>query len=192
MDFSAVHIHLAFNHSPLYAELFALCLMIFGLWKAKRDFVTAGLVVAIVAALCGIAAHMSGDGAAEFFSKANPPIAGVETMRIGPHDEAAGWFVTVSCITAALAIFALFIGRRGARPRWLEVVIAIAILLSLTVAGRTAPSADGSIIRKFGLSRARYLDLSHSRANAPSQRLRSPAGTARYAQRAHHTTTPVE
>jgi len=30
MDFSAIHIHLAINHSPLYAELFALCLILFG------------------------------------------------------------------------------------------------------------------------------------------------------------------
>jgi hypothetical protein len=125
MDFSAVHIHLAFNHSPLYAELFALCLVIFGLSKAKRDFVTAGLVVAIIAALCGIAADLSGDGAANFLTKANPPIAGVDTKLIKEHD--------------VMAIVALFIGhKRGVRPRWLEVVIAIAILWSLTVVARTA------------------------------------------------------
>jgi hypothetical protein len=139
MDFSAIHIHLAINHSPLYAELFALCLILFGLWKARREFVTAALVVAIIAALCGVAADLTGGKAADFLTKANPPIAGVDSKMVGPHDDAAGWFVTVSCVTGVLAIVALFIGhRRGARPRWLEVVIAIAILLCLTVAARTA------------------------------------------------------
>jgi hypothetical protein len=139
MDFSAVHIHLAINHSPLFAEIFALCLMIFGLWKRRREFVTAGMVVAIIAALCGIAADLSGDGAANFLTKANPPIAGVDTKLIGEHDDAAGWFVISSCVTGVIAIVALFIGhKRGTRPRWLEVVIAILILHSLTVAGRTA------------------------------------------------------
>jgi hypothetical protein len=139
MDFSTVHIHLAINHSPLYAEIFALCLILFGLLKRRREFVTAAFVVAIIAALCGIAAHQSGDGAADFMTNAKPPIAGVDTTLIKEHNLAAGYFVTFSCITGAAAIIALFIGyRRGARPRWLEIVIAILIAHSLSVAGRTA------------------------------------------------------
>jgi len=139
MDFSAVHIHLAINHSPLFAELFAFCLMIFGLWTRRREFVTAGLVVAIIAALCGIATDRTGDGAADFLTKANPPIAGVDTKLIHEHDLAAGYVVISSCITAVLAIAALFIDhRKGSRPRWLEIVIAILIFWSLTVVARTA------------------------------------------------------
>jgi len=139
MDFSITHIHLAINHSPLFGEFFALCLTIFGMFKARREFVTAGLVVAIISALCAIGADWTGNGAADFLTKANPPIAGVDTNAIGPHDDAAGWFLAVSCITGGLAIIALFIGhRRGARPRWLEVVIVFAILISLAAAGRTA------------------------------------------------------
>jgi len=139
MDFSTVHIHLAINHSPLYAELFALCLILFGLIKRRREFVTAAFVVAIIAALCGIAADMTGDGAAEFMTKAKPPIAGVDTTLIHEHDLAASFFVGGSCITAVIAIVALFIGhRRGTRPRWLEVVIAVLIAWSLSIAARTA------------------------------------------------------
>ncbi len=138
MDFSAVHIHLAFNHSPLYAELFAFCLLVFGLLRARREFVTAGLFVAIIAALCGIGADLSGDAAADFITKAKPPIAGVNTKMIGPHDDSAGWFVIVACITGGLAIIALIAGHlRGTRPRWLEVMMVLAILMSLAVAART-------------------------------------------------------
>jgi hypothetical protein len=139
MDFSVTHIHLAINHSPLFAELFALCLAVFGLLKARREFVTAGLVVAIISALCAIGADWSGGGAADFLTKANPPLAGVDTKAIGPHDDAAGVFLTASCITGGMAIIALFIGhRRGARPRWLELVTALAILISLALSGYTA------------------------------------------------------
>jgi hypothetical protein len=139
MNFSAVHVHLAINHSPLYGELFALCLLIFGLIRARREFVTAGLVVCIVAALCGIAADMTGDGAAHFVSHANPPLAGVDKTLIKEHDQAASWFVGASCGTGFLAIVALFVGhRRGARPRWMEVVMTILIAWSLSIAGRTA------------------------------------------------------
>src|SRR5258708_17782863 len=90
MDFNAAHIHLAINHSPLFAEIFAFCLIVFGLWRARREFVTAALVVAIIAALCGVAADLSGDKAADLLTKANPPIAGVDTKLIGEHDDAAG------------------------------------------------------------------------------------------------------
>jgi len=139
MDFSAVHLHLAINHSPLYAEIFALCLILFGLLKRRREFVTAAFVVAIVAALCASAAYLTGDRAADFVSHANPPIAGVDKTLIKEHDLAAGFCVASSCITGVAAIIALFIGyRRGARPRWMEIVIAILIAWSISVAGRTA------------------------------------------------------
>jgi DMSO reductase anchor subunit len=139
MDFSAVHIHLAINHSPLFGEVFAFCLAIFGLLKGRREFVTAGLVVAIIAALCGIVTIQSGDRAADYLTKANPPIAGVDTTLIREHDLAAGYFLTFSCITGGLAIIALFIGhRRGARPRWLDWVLVFLMLDCTAIAARTA------------------------------------------------------
>jgi hypothetical protein len=139
MNFSAVHVHLAINHSPLYGELFALCLVLFGLIRKRREFVTAGLVVCILSALCGIAADLTGDSAAHFVSHANPPIAGVDKTLIKDHDLAASWFVGSSCVTGFLAMVVLFIGhRRGVRPRWMEIVMAILIAHSLSVAGTTA------------------------------------------------------
>jgi len=139
MDFSAVHVHLAINHSPLYGEIFAFCLILFGLIRKRREFVTAAFVVCIIAALGAIASDLTGDKAADFVSHAKPPIAGVDTTLIKEHDEAANFCVISSCITGFLAIVALFIGHRhGARPRWMEVTIAVLIAWSLSVAGRTA------------------------------------------------------
>ena len=135
---SIVHLHLAINHSPLYTELFAFFLMLAGLLRKNRVLVTSGLVICVIAALCAGAAYWSGDEASDVIEQ-SPPIAGLEKTMIGPHADAAAWFLGAACITAVLAIVALIVGRkRGERPRWLEVVTLLAVLFSLTVVARTA------------------------------------------------------
>src|SRR5438309_10851394 len=54
-----VHIHLAINHSPLYATLFAFFLLLIGMIIRTRSIATAGLVIAIIAALGAIAADLT-------------------------------------------------------------------------------------------------------------------------------------
>lgn len=132
------HVHLAINHSPLYSEVFAFFLLLIGTIRRNRTLVTTGLVMTIVAALCGYAADWSGNGAADILQKANPPIAGVDTKAIGLHDEAATFVLVSGSITAAVAIVALWWGRRGTRPRWIEIVVIVLALWSVTVVLRTA------------------------------------------------------
>jgi uncharacterized membrane protein len=135
---SYLEIHLAINHSPLYATLFAFFLLLTGMMIRNRSIATAGLIVTIIAALCGLAADFTGDRAADIL-KSGPPIAGVDTSLIKEHDQAAGWVVTSSCIAAGLAIVTLFVGRkRGQRPRWMEVVMLVVLLWSFSVVARTA------------------------------------------------------
>jgi peptidoglycan/LPS O-acetylase OafA/YrhL len=136
--FDALHLHLAINHSPLYAELFAFFLLLIGLLRHNRTLATTGLVVAIIAALCAIAAFSTGDGAKETIDK-SPPIAGVDKTAIEPHEQAADFLLTAACVTGGLALVSLIIGwRRGERLRWLDVAIIVAILFCLAIAGRTA------------------------------------------------------
>jgi hypothetical protein len=132
-----VHIHLAINHSPLYATLFAIGLLLAGMMIRNRSVATSGLIIAIIAALCATATYMTGDQAKDIIDK-GPPIAGVEKTMIEPHDEAAGYFLISSCVTGFLAIVALFLGRKGERPRWIEFVVLIALVFSLTVVARVA------------------------------------------------------
>lgn len=135
---NAVEIHLAINHSPLFALIFAFFFVLVGMIIRNRGVVTAGLVITVIAALCGIATDLSGDQAADII-KSGPAIAGVDTTLIKEHDEAANWVVISSCITAGLAIVTLFVGRRrGQRPRWMEVVMVVFLLWSLSVVARTA------------------------------------------------------
>ena len=135
--FSALHAHLAINHSPLYAELLAFFFFLIGFIRRNRTLATAGLVITIIAAVCASAAYYTGDQSKDVIEH-SAPIAGVDKMSIGPHDDAAGYFLASSCITAALAILALWIGRRRERPRWLDIVILVAIFFSLTVVARVA------------------------------------------------------
>ena len=133
-----VHIHLAINHSPLYATLFAFFLLLIGMMIRNRSVATAGLLITIVAALCGIAADLTGDQAKDIIDH-SPPIAGVDKTLIHEHELAADFVVISSCITAGLAIVALFLGRKKAqRPRWMEIVVLIFILWSFSVFARTA------------------------------------------------------
>lgn len=52
---NAMQLHLAINHSPLYATLFAFLSVLAGTILRNRSIVTAGLVIAIASALCGTA-----------------------------------------------------------------------------------------------------------------------------------------
>jgi hypothetical protein len=134
----AEHLHLAINHSPLYAETFAFFLLLIGTLRRNRTLVTTGLVMAIVAALCGYAADWTGNGAADILKNANPPIAGVDTQAIGLHDQAATFVLISGSITAVAAIAALWWGRRGTRPRWLDILVIVLSLWSVTVVLRVA------------------------------------------------------
>ena len=135
---NAMHLHLAINHSPLYATMFAFFFVLVGMIIKNRTIVTAGLIIAILSALCGIAADLTGDQAAQAIDH-SPPIAGVDKTLIREHDQAAGFVVISSCVTAVFAIATLFVGKkRGARPRWMEVVTIVLLLWSLSVVARTA------------------------------------------------------
>jgi uncharacterized membrane protein len=135
----ADHLHLAINHSPLYAETFAFVLLLIGTIRRNRTLTTAGLVVTIVAALCAFAADWTGDGAADILKDAKPPIAGVDVQAIGLHDQAAGFLVAGASIAGVAALVALWWGRRRrTRPRWLEVVTIVLALWTITIAARVA------------------------------------------------------
>jgi hypothetical protein len=135
---NAEHIHLAVNHSPLYATMFAFFFVLVGLIIRNRTIVTAGLVITILSALCAVAAFTSGDEAADLIDD-SPPIAGVDKTMIHEHELAADFVLVSSGVAAVFAIVVLIFGRkRGQRPRWMEVVMAIILLWSLSVVARTA------------------------------------------------------
>ena len=129
---SFVHLHLAINHSPLYATLFAFFALLAGVIKRNRSVATTGLVMAIAAAVCAGEAFFTVDQAADFISS-SPPIAGVDKDLIHEHSLAAGFSLTSACICGALAIATFFF-----RRRWMEVVLLVLLAWSASVVMRTA------------------------------------------------------
>lgn len=127
----AEHLHLAINHSPLYSEVFAFFLLLIGVIRRNRTLVTAGLVMAIVAGVCGAAAYWTGDAAADVVQKAN--IAGVDTQTIGLHELAAKFGLASTAIVGVVAIITLW-----RRRRWLEIVLIVLSFWSVTVIVRVA------------------------------------------------------
>ncbi|HEY6136572.1 MAG TPA: hypothetical protein VI670_02285 [Thermoanaerobaculia bacterium] len=127
----AEHLHLAINHSPLYSEVFAFFVLLIGTIRRNRTLTTTGLVFAIVAGICGAAAYWTGNAAADVLQKAT--IAGVDTQTIGLHELAAKFGLAATAITGVAALVAL-----RWRRRWLEIVIIILALWSVTVIVRVA------------------------------------------------------
>ena len=127
-----VHLHLAINHSPLYAELFAFLILLIGMITRNRSVVNTALVIAIFAAGFAWAADFTGDKAKDIIDH-SPPIAGVDKTVIHEHELAAGFVVISASVAGFLAIVALFL-RRG----WMNFIVLLVILWSLTVVGRTA------------------------------------------------------
>jgi hypothetical protein len=129
---NVVHLHLLINHSPLYATLFAFFVLLVGVIKRNRGVATTGLVLAIVAGLCGGATFWSGDEAADVI-RSSPPIAGVDKDLIREHNLAADFGLASTGIAAVLAIVTLFF-----RRRWMEVVTLVILAWSFSVVARTA------------------------------------------------------
>ena len=127
-----VHIHLAINHSPLYTTLFAFFILLAGVVRRNRTLVNTALVIAIIAALCAIAADLTGDQASDIIDH-SAPIAGVDKTLIHEHDLAAGFAVTSACICGGVALIAFFF-----RRRWLEILLLVLLAWSFSVIARTA------------------------------------------------------
>jgi len=127
-----VHLHLAINHSSLYATMFAFFVLLIGVIKRNRGVSTVGLAFAIVAAACGGATFFTGDEAADII-RDSPPIAGLDQSLIREHNLAADFALASTCITGASAIVTL-VWRR----RWMEIVVLVFLAWSLSVVMRTA------------------------------------------------------
>ena len=127
-----VHLHLAINHSPLYATLFAFFVLLIGVIKRNRGVVTTALVLAIVAGVCGGATFFTGDQASDVIRSA-PPIGGVDKDLIKEHSLAADFALASTCIAGALALITLFF-----RRRWMEIVLLVVLAWSFSVVARTA------------------------------------------------------
>lgn len=132
---NAATIHLAVNHLALFAVLFAIPLLLWGLTRGSRDLVTAGLVLGIVVGAGGAMAGWSGERAEDVVEQ----IPAVSDDAIDEHEAAAKFAVWVGAALAVASLTGLLTARRtDALPRSTTIVALALAVLMLAVVARTA------------------------------------------------------
>lgn len=132
---NAAHLHLLVNHLPLFAVIFGGLLLGSGMLLKRNDLVSAGLVLAIVAAIGAFAAVETGEGAEEVVEN----IAGVARQDIHEHEEAGEAALWTTALLGVFALGALALPARMARAKRAATIgsLVLALAAFATVA-RTA------------------------------------------------------
>ncbi len=127
-----IHLHLLVNHVPVMGTWFVLLLLLIAWIRRSEEITRLGLWLTVLLGAATAGVFLTGD-----------PAAHALRLRLGTalrpfvhaHDDAAGWAMTVTIVTAVAAAVALFLGRRGAVPRfWLGITIALALFATAVVA----------------------------------------------------------
>ena len=100
---SGVQIHLALNHLPVFALLFATVALAFALATRRRDARTLGLGLVCLGAVAILPTTWSGESAEEIVEHRR----GVSESLIERHEESAETTQIVTLVAAALALLAL-------------------------------------------------------------------------------------
>lgn len=137
----AHHLHLAMTHVPLMALLFALPILLFGLFLRQRAVQTVGLLLAVVAGIGASIVYLTGEAAEHTVEG----LAGVSEVVLERHEDFAAVFLTTSLIVAAFAGATLLLRLRSSRnwPAWST---AGAILLCLGI-GLVTANTGGAVRR---------------------------------------------
>jgi hypothetical protein len=133
---TSAQIHLAVNHLPVFAALFATVVLIFAAATRRTAARSLGLGMLVFAGLSGLPAHFSGEGAEEIVEDR----PGVSEAIIERHEEAAGLALGVTLAASAIAAAALLSVRLGSETavRALSAAALLAALASTALMGRTA------------------------------------------------------
>jgi hypothetical protein len=125
---SAAHIHLLLNHIPILGIIFALLLLLYGMWKRNEDLERASLGVFVVTALITIPVYLTGDGAAEIIH--NLPGVSIEIIR--QHDSAATLTIVAIELLGAASLLSHWLMRRAAAviKGWMMIAVLVLALIS--------------------------------------------------------------
>lgn len=123
---NAPHLHLIVNHVPVIATPIGLVVLLLGLFRRNREFVTVGLGIVVVAALMTVPAYLTGEPAADVVGNI-PEVPGEAIER---HEEVAEQAFIVVGLAGLVALAGLVLQWRGKlAPKallWATVVLALA------------------------------------------------------------------
>lgn len=107
------HLHLLVNHAPIFASIFALCLLIASYFTSANVLRKAALVVLVLTALAGVAANLSGEEAED----AIRGFPGVKREVIEEHEAMGDKAYLLAGALGLLSLGALARWRREPIPR---------------------------------------------------------------------------
>jgi uncharacterized membrane protein len=134
-DMNYPHLHLMVNHIPVLGTILALLLLTWALVTRRRDFIRLSLFVTLLAGLSVWPAFFTGDEAHEQLED----VKGFDHDVVEEHEESADWALWILLGTGAVAALGLWASRKDREvPRWAGTAAMVGLLLSSSVAARTA------------------------------------------------------
>ena len=131
---NAAHLHLLFNHAPVFSVLVALAL--FGIARVRRsdELARFSLWVLVASGIAAAAAIITGEPA----EHAVEHLAGISERAIEAHEEAAELAALGTYSAALIALVTIVLRRRIVLARYLTVLAMVAALGAFGLMARTA------------------------------------------------------
>lgn len=136
MDTTSAQIHLAVNHLPVFAALFAIAVLAWAAARRRRDARLLGLGLVVFAAVSALPAYLSGEGAEEIVEDR----LGVSEALIERHEDAAAQALVGLLIAGGIAAIGLAAlrGRNEALGHALAMLSLLVLLIASALLVRAA------------------------------------------------------
>ena len=133
---NATHLHLAFNHAPVFGTFAGLALLAFAVWRGSKILETTAFTVFILSGLFAIGVYLTGEPT----EHAVEELPGVSEPIIEKHEDAAVLALTSVIVLAVLSGIGAFWFRRAPKiPNWCAVGV---LCFSVVTAGFMAWTAN--------------------------------------------------
>ncbi|MBK8954246.1 MAG: hypothetical protein IPM34_01635 [Saprospiraceae bacterium] len=103
-----IHLHLLVNHVPIFAVLFGLALMVYGLFFKNRVVQMTALFFFVFGALSALPANQSGESAEDAIEN----IAGIDHQIVEEHEESTKPFFIGTVLLGVVSLITLFLHKK--------------------------------------------------------------------------------
>jgi uncharacterized membrane protein len=132
---NGAHLHLLLNHVPVLGSLFALCLLLYGIFVKSESVIKAALLALVVTAMAAIPAFLSGEEAEHVVE----PIIGINKTAMESHEDMAEIAFWTLLMNGAIAIGTLFASKNSSKISmtlvWVNVVMLVIVFILMARTG---------------------------------------------------------